>query len=280
MRKAAPFIILLILIVSLVGIDYAEKKKWTIDWALLNKKVTDPLKSEEAVREKNKPYIHKEYFNNDPQRGVYKQYSLMVNDEGKTIKHGETIRYTANGKVASRMYFVHNKREGKCLTYHSNGKIWKEQMYINGELSGLCKRYDKYGKLSAEYEYKQGMPGTGLKEYTNLQKLRKNPTLKTERTDLIRSLGKYKLKFSLEGKNARRYKEVKYYMGELIENKYFNHNMSHIKELDNKTAELELKVPKGYSINETFNVVAVAKNQDGLTLIIQKKVSVGVRRGE
>lgn len=273
MKKIMPFLVLFVLIATLFAVEESERRGWSIDWSMVKEKI----KERKIASKKNKPFKTEIHFNNDPHRPVKKLVTLMINDEGETIRQGESIRYTENGKVASQMNYMNNKREGKCFIYHSNGLVWKEQVYQNGKLNGLCKRFDRYGKLSAEYEYKQGMPGIGLKEYTNLEKLRKQPVLKIEKIDLIKTANKYILKFSLDGKGAKRYKQVKYYAGELAEGKYLPENMIVAGKLTGKIGELEIKIPKGYSLNETFNIVAVAKNFDGLLLILQKKVHVGVR---
>lgn len=262
-----------LLIATLFAIEVSERAGWNVDWS----KLTEKIKEKEIAVRKNKPFIREIHFNNDPHMPEEKKVTLMLNDNGKTIQQGETIRYTENGKVVSRMNYMNNKREGKCFIYHSNGLVWKEQLYENGKLSGLCKRFDRYGKRSAEYEYKQGMLGAGLKEYTNLGKLRKQPVLKIEKIDLVKTTHKYILKFSLDGQGTKRYKQVKYYIGELAEGKYLLDNMIVAGKLVGEIGQLEIKVSKGYVLNETFNIVAVAKNFDGLSLILQKKVSVGVR---
>ncbi len=221
--------------------------------------------------------IKTKHFNNDPSAPLEWKVSVKVDKDGKTIRHGKSIRYSKTGKVYEEINYVDNKKEGTRLTYHSNGKIWKEQSYKNGKLDGVCKRYDRNGKITAEYNYKAGLIGVGLKEFTNLGVEREQPVLRVEKVNEIRTYNRYKLKLSLSGENAKRYKSVEYYMGDLIEGKYFHKNLRNAKPVSNTKGEIVFGVPKGEVLNKTINVIAVGKNTDGMTLILQKKVSISVR---
>ncbi len=217
------------------------------------------------------------FFNNDPSSPVEWKVSVKVNDQGESVRHGESIRYSKTGKIYERINYLNNKKQGKRLAYYATGKVWKEQNYLDGKLDGVCKRYDRHGKLAAEYNYKRGYPGVGLKEYTNLNKVRVQPVLRIQKIDEVRSANRYKLKVSLSGENLKRIKSVQYYMGDLIEGKYFHKNLKNAKALTSKTGEFSFNVPKGAELNKTVNIVAVAKNSDGMTLILQKKSKIGVR---
>jgi len=217
------------------------------------------------------------HFNNDPHAPIEWKVKLKVNDQGETVRDGESIRYSKTGKVYEKINYVNNKKQGKRYNYHTTGKVWKEQNYLDGKLDGECKRYDRNGKITAIYYYKKGLPGVGLKEYTNLGKLRVQPVLQIQKKDEVRTSNRYKLVVSLGGENLKRIKKVEYFIGELIEGKYLHKNLQNAKPLSSKKGEFTYDVPKGSVLNKTLNVIAVAKNTDGMTLIIQKKVSVSVR---
>ena len=221
--------------------------------------------------------IKTKHFNNDPNGPIEWKVSVKVKEDGSTIRHGLSTRYSKNGKVYEKINYVDNKKHGLRLTYHSTGKVWKEQSYVNGKLDGLCKRYDRDGNLAAEYSYKSGLPAVGLKEYTNLGKEREQPTLKVTKVNEIATANRYVLKLSLAGENLKRIKSVEYYMGDLIEGKYYHKNLTPAKPISGKKGELRFGVPKGHVLDKTINVIAVAKNYDGLSLILQKKVSISVR---
>ncbi len=215
-------------------------------------------------------------FNNDPSSPIEWKVSVKVDKDGKTIRHGESIRYSKSGKIYERINYVENKIEGTRYTYHSTGNIWKEQNYKQGKLDGECKRYDRKGNLTAVYYYKQGLPGVGLKEYTNLGAERKQPNFKVTKVDQVRLANRYKLKLSLTGEELDRVKSVDYYLGDLIEGKYFHNNLTKARIINEKEGEFSFEVPKGTMLNKTFNMVAVVKNKSGLFSILQKKASVNV----
>ena len=232
--------------------------------------------AEKEVKNPDGTFIKKTHFNNDPNSPVEWELSLKVNEAGETVRHGLNTRYSKTGKVYERINYVDNKKHGERLTYHTTGKVWKEQNYVNGNLHGDCKRYDRQGKLTAEYNYANGLVGVGLKEYTNLGVERKQPQLKIERIDQLKSGNKYLLRLSLAGENVNRIKSVEYYLGDLVEGKYFHKNMKPANRLSDKMGELVFTVPKGNMLKDAFNIVAVAKNTDGMSLVLQEKVSINV----
>ncbi len=274
MKKLVPVFVFLLLVSAVVVYEISDRTGWKpFDISSLQEKI----KEKATGIEKNKPFVKKVHYKNDPTQPVKRKLTLIINDKGETIRHGENLRYFKNGTVASRMNYIQGKREGTCYMYHTNGKVWKVQEYKNGKLNGMCKRYDRSGNLSADYFYKHGLPGMGLKEYTNLGKLRDQPELKVEKVNEIKKANKFILKFSLAGEEAKRYEEISYYLGELVEGSYFSKNMEPAGELNGKEGQLEINIPKGYVLDKTLNVVVVAKNTDGLTLILQKEVPVSVR---
>lgn len=223
-------------------------------------------------------FIKKRHFGDDPNAPVEWEISMKFQDgNNSAIRHGLSKRYSKSGKLLESINYADNKKDGDRITYHSNGKVYKEQLYLDGRLNGICKRYERDGQVSAEYEYKNGLPGIGLKRYTNLGKLRPDPEINIEKNDRIRTTGTYVIGLSLSGEEASSFKSVEFFEGQLIEGKYYHKNLSPAKKLTDKTAEIQIKLPKGSSINKTLNIVAVCKTSDGLTLIMQKPVKVDAR---
>lgn len=235
------------------------------------------VKQQTSTANPDGTFIQKIHFNNDPSSSVEWEVSLKKNEKGETVRHGISIRYSKSGKIYEKINYVNNKKEGKRFTYHSNGKTWKEQEYKNGALNGICKRYDRNGRIAAEYIYGGGLPGVGLKEYTNLGKERKQPELRIQKNDEIKSAGQYKVIVSLVGEGVDRVKSVEFYEGALIENTFFHKNLTICNSNSGKTGVFNYGVPKGSVLNKTFNIVAVATMTSGLKLILQKKVNVSVR---
>ncbi len=125
--------------------------------------------------------------------------------------------------------------------------------------------------MTAEFTYKNGYPAVGLKEYTNLGKERTQPTIQILKQNI--GNGTYELKLSLSGKNVKRIKKVKFYMGNLIEDKYFKTNLESAKVTSEKTGTLTV-TSNQVEADKTVNVVANAITADGLKLILQKKVKL------
>jgi len=216
-------------------------------------------------------------FNDNPGSPVEYKIPMKLDDHGKFVKHGTTVRYLKSGKVAAKTSYVMGKKEGVRLTYHSTGKVYKEQPYKNNKLNGICKRYDRQGNITAEYPYKGGVPGIGLIEYTNLGKKRPVPVISIVKKDEITTTGKYKLLLSISGKGKERVKSVQFYQGKLIEGKYFHNNLTPVRNLSSKKGEIVFELHKGAVLNKTINIVAVITTTTKLKLIIQKSVKVAVR---
>jgi antitoxin component YwqK of YwqJK toxin-antitoxin module len=221
--------------------------------------------------------VLKKHFNNNPSSPVEWVIPMKMDKDGKYVRNGVAVRYLKSGKKAEEIPYVMGKKEGTRLTYHSTGKVYKEQHYVNNKLNGICKRYDRQGKLTAEYPYKNGLPGTGLKEYTNLGKLRPDPVISITRKDEIKTSGKYRLIVTLTGKGASRIKSVKFYNGNLLEGKYFHKNLMPARMLSSKKGEFVFELRSGSILNTGLNIVADARTNTGMRLILQKPVKISVR---
>ncbi|MBI9063384.1 MAG: hypothetical protein JEZ14_15485 [Marinilabiliaceae bacterium] len=221
--------------------------------------------------------VKQKHFNDDPNSPVEWKVGMKKTPEGTYVRHGESVRFTKSGKLAEKIYYKNNKKEGVRLTYHSTGKVYKEQPYVNGRLDGICKRYDRDGKITAEYPYKNGLPGIGLIEYTNLGKARPVPTISIQKVDKIKANGTYNLILALKGEGVKRIKSVEFFEGKLVEGKYYHKNLTPIKNTSRTKGEFQINVPKGYQVNKNLNIIAVAKTTSGLQLILQKSTSVNVR---
>ena len=167
--------------------------------------------------------IVKNPFKNNPDKIEYEIPIL----KGTKLRQGVQKRFYLHGSLYSEIPFTRNVRNGTAYTYYKayNGAkpaIWKEQIYVNGKLDGLCKRYHEDGTLQAEYNYKKGLPGIGLKEYNKSGKEIKHPTLILSKNI---SDGYIQIKVRMSNNT----KKVKFYTGNLAENKYVTENKKEIK---------------------------------------------------
>jgi hypothetical protein len=271
MKKIMPFFVLFLLVSLFFVVKYKDQLGLKINLNVEEQKKED---AEKPKAVKKGAFVKNIHYGHDPSQPLKWKVNMKYDKKGKGIRHGESIRFWKTGEMASRMNYVEDKKQGDYRAYYKNGKVWKILPYENGQVSGLCKHFDRSGRLTAEYWYKNGLPGTGLKEYTNLAKQRTQPSIKVDRIDEIRSKGKYTLQLSLVGENVNRYKKIKFYIGDLIEGKYFSDNMPEVQSVSATKGRIIFEVPKGYEVNKSINIVAVALNAESLKLILQKKVEL------
>jgi len=142
---------------------------------------------------------------------------------GTKIRHGIQKRYYQHGSLYSEIPYVRGKRNGTAFTYYQavpgvKPVVWKEQPYVNDTLHGICKRYHRSGKIQAEYEYKKGLAAVGITEFTESGKPVKTP-------ELILSKAKTGQYYFISAKLSDNTKNVNYYLGDLVEGKYFPENL-------------------------------------------------------
>ncbi len=109
-----------------------------------NTKETAKKQAIKTAQNDNTRVISK-HFNNNPSSRIEWKIPVVRNDEGKHVRQGTAVRYTATGKIAEKVPYKMNKKDGKQLSYSPNGKVYLEQTYKNGKLNGECKLYDMQG---------------------------------------------------------------------------------------------------------------------------------------
>jgi antitoxin component YwqK of YwqJK toxin-antitoxin module len=222
--------------------------------------------------------IEKKHFNNNPKQPVEWEVARKKAPDGSYYRHGESKRFTASGKLAEKINYFNNKKEGARIYYYTEGKVWKEQNYKNNELDGECKRYFRSGKVEAEYSYVAGNPCIGLKEFSNTGKQRPDPKLVVAQTDEIKSTGYHRLTASLVGEGLDRVKSVEFYEGTLVNGKIADKaKLTAFLPAGTNKGELKLSVPKGTFIDKTLGVVAIVTTKSGLKLILTTSTHVAVR---
>ena len=216
-------------------------------------------------------------FSNKPGSRVEWEIPVIKNKDGKYVRQGTATRYSVTGKVAEKINYVKDKKEGKRLSFYPNGKVYLEQTYKNGKLNGECRMFNRQGKVIAMYDFYNDMPGIGLKEYTSSGKEKPDPELIIEAQDDLKTTGKYILNFSLTGEGTDRIKSVKYYQGKLYKGKYLRYkSLLPATKNYNKKGKIVIDLPPNSEFNHTLNIIAVAKTFSGLKLILQRPVSVHI----
>ncbi len=150
--------------------------------------------------------------------------SKIILKDGKV--HGEAITYYPSGQISTVINYINNKKEGIEKKYYKSGQIYRTRPFKNGNLNGTEIRYYKDGGKKTEQEFKHNNPARGLKEYSPSGKLITNfPRLQFKIVHNRDYAEQVLLYFYLSDNS----KNVDYYIGKLIANKYFD-----------KDAELEL----------------------------------------
>jgi len=203
-------------------------------------------------------------------RKLYKNSAIAVEYEipvvkGTNIRHGTQKRFYLHGSVYSEIPYVAGKRNGIAYTYYPAAEkvkpaVWKEQAYVNDKLEGLCKRYHRDGTLQAEYEYKNGIPATGLKEYYPSGKPVKLPSL-------ILSKGNAGVYYYVTARLSDNEKDVDYYVGDLIEGKYFHPGLKGL-QIKNGVGEILLPLD-----TKKVTITAVMYTEYQNCYIVSKTVS-------
>ncbi len=203
------------------------------------------VEKESVAVKKDGVEIIRQPYENSPNATEYEIPVL----KGTQIRHGIQKRFYEHGSLYSEIPYVNGKRNGIAYTYYPatfNAKpvVWKEQPYINDVLEGVCRRYHRNGNLQAEYEYRNGLPAAGLKEYTTSGKLIKMP-------ELVLSKSIAGQNYLITARLTDNSQNVNFYIGKLIEDKYFPENLKGL-QVRNNTGEL--LVPLN---SEEISIIAV-----------------------
>ena len=190
--------------------------------------------------------IIKKPFEDNPNIIEY-EFSVL---KGTSIKQGIQKRYYRQGSIYSEIPYENGKREGIAYTYYPGivgvkSSVWKKQPYKNGKLDGICKRYYRNGALQSEYEYKNGIQALGLKEFNTSGKPVKFP-------DLVISYSKMNDYYFISAHLTSNVKDVNYYDGKLVENKYFPENLKGLQVRNEIGEELIPFEKKSVTITATY----------------------------
>ena len=178
--------------------------------------------------------------------------------------HGEAVTYYPSGQISSVVYYINNKKEGIEKKYYKSGQIYRIRPFKNGNLNGTEIRYYKDGGKKTEQEFKHNNPARGLKEYSPSGKLNTGFPRILFKIVTNRDYAEQVLLYFYMSDES---KNVEYYNGKLVANKYFD-----------KDAELELSregigeiwLQPGYS--GSYNISAKAVRESRGLYITEAKV--------
>lgn len=180
--------------------------------------------------------------------------------------------YYPDGRLKSEIEYAENVQHGMAKMYYENGKLYRETPYKMGKKEGLRKVYRKNGKLLAEIPYMEDQLGVGTVEYTPEEKPKKllpDIKIQVETIDQLSGENRYIVRISLtEG-----YKNVQYYLGELVEGKYKHKDLIPM-ESEGGVLEMKFEVPPGSRLIESFNIVAETKTQMQNPYLLQHRLQL------
>jgi len=190
--------------------------------------------------------------------------SRIILKDGKI--NGETIIYYPSGQISTQVNYVDNKKEGVEKKYYKSGQLYRTRPFIRGKLIGTEKRFYKTGGIRTLQEFKYNNPATGLIEYSiNGKVLSDYPRIIF---DIARERD-YAEQVLLLFYMSDQSKNVTYYSGKLIKNKYFDIEAE--QELSSKGVG-EIWVEPNYS-GSLFISAKVVRESRGL-FITQARVKI------
>jgi antitoxin component YwqK of YwqJK toxin-antitoxin module len=133
--------------------------------------------------------------------------------------NGEAIIYYPGGQISTTVNYINNKKEGVEKKYYQQGQLYRTRPFRDGKVNGFEKRYYKSGGIKTIQEFWYNHPATGLIEYSiGGKKLSDYPEIIFE----IVKERDYEEQVLLLFYMSDRSKNVTYYTGRLIKNKYFD----------------------------------------------------------
>ncbi|WP_425392077.1 toxin-antitoxin system YwqK family antitoxin [Ekhidna sp.] len=209
-----------------------------------------------------------EEFESKVKHGEIRQYTkddrlkTIINyDQG--IKHGISYLYHDDGKtVLLAMPYDKGKREGTSNKYYANGKLYAATPYKNDKLHGIRKTYYSSGKLKAEIPYGYGVPGIGTKEYLMDGTEKLSIQITTRTSDNLIWLS-----------TSESCKDPKFYIGRLIDDKFFDPVDPNIKLLleedGNFFIDTEVHTP---SYLKYQDIICHCESSQGNPIILKKRL--------
>ena len=164
--------------------------------------------------------------------------------------------------VQLKMTYDMGDRVGTSLKYYKTGELYAETPYVADIIHGDRKIYFRNGNLKAVIPYGNGLVGTGLREFFRSGKEKELPIITYQRQSdkLILT-------------TSEQCRETQFYIGELIDGRYFPENgigLDPIHKQDFEfTVDLNEYSPSYLALQD---VICDCKTSQGNKLIIRKRI--------
>ena len=93
--------------------------------------------------------------------------------KGTEIRHGVSLTYHPNGKVAVEAPYVNGLLDGVFRSYFENGTLWQTIGYKNGNEEGISTLYFENGKKKKSEVFKDGVQDGFSEEFSEQGKLQR-----------------------------------------------------------------------------------------------------------
>jgi antitoxin component YwqK of YwqJK toxin-antitoxin module len=208
-----------------------------------------------------------------PQSGDAKDGLITTKKGGKVktevtykegIKEGPSkIYYDNSDQVMLEMTYKAGLREGESTKYYQNGKVYAVTPYKADKVDGIRKLYYRNGEIKAEVPYKANMVGVGTMGYTTSGEPVESPKITYDNV-VMGSAPAYL--FSAEG--CRR---ATFYVGELIDGKYFSEDVQYVTALPADGDTRAVKVKDDLPAN--FTIICDCYSQGGYPYILTRTIT-------
>lgn len=181
------------------------------------------------------------------------------------VKNGPSYLYYKDGKtIHLEIPYVNGEREGISKKYYENGKIYAETSYRNNLLNGIRRLYFTNGKVKAEILYGANNPGINLKEYLVGGEIKTPNTIEITQENNILNLS-----------TAQPCRELKFYIGKLIDDQFFDALDNGIQLLPNEGTKFYIDLNKfNTSYLKYQNIICFCKTKKGNPLILKRRIDI------
>lgn len=178
-------------------------------------------------------------------------------------KHGMSYLYQNDGEtILLAMPYEYGLREGTSKKYYEGGQLYAETNYQKDELHGIRTVYYRSGKVKSLVQYWRGMPGVGTKEYLTDGKEKDSFDITYIKQGDVLS---FKTKPSCD--------EIRFYIGTLIEDDFFDPMSDKLRLLpnDNDQFFLDLNVYTP-SFLKYQDIICSCESTQGNPIILKKRI--------
>jgi hypothetical protein len=225
----------------------------------------------------------------DPNKGIDPgNKNGVVTFMGRNNKVAKTTTYKNDRKNGpERIYFLSGDRirlesnyaddvlEGEEKRFYENGTLYQSTWYTQGVKNGIQKTFHPSGKLRSQLSFRNDQPGKDLAEFDEhgAPVVYKLPEIIVTPVDRIAMEQKYALRLRLSSKAWK----VRFYIGDLHNNMYFDPSVSVPLLTQNGEAEYNVYLPSGMAVMKKITIVALLTSRFGNPIIVSRSYNLAAQ---